>query len=108
MKEIFDLMRGRIKEESATGFITNGAGFRYLPTVTAEKIINEAEAKWKEKEAELRANVIDEFAEAIIVKATEASEKAIFDGKLLGEALSIDCVSDIVLEIASQMKGEKE
>ena len=59
-------------------------------------------------EAELRANVIDEFAEAIMVKATELSEKVVFDGKLVGDALSLDCVSDMVLEIASKMKGEKE
>ena len=107
MKEIFDLMREQIygnndkaKNFSKDTYVVNK---EYV-----DKIINEAEAKWKEKEAELRANVIDEFAEAIIVKATEASEKAIFDGKLLGEALSLDCVSDMVVEIASQMKGEKE
>ena len=59
-------------------------------------------------EAELRSSVIDEFAEAIMVKATELSEKVVFDGKLVGDALSLDCISDMVVEIASQMKGEKE
>lgn len=51
---------------------------------------------------------IDEFAEAIMVKATEESEKVVFDGRLVGDALSLDCVSDMVLEIALDMKGEKE
>ena len=55
-----------------------------------------------------RNKAIDEFAEAIMVKATELSEKVVFDGRLVGDALSLDCVSDMVLEIAEQMKGEKE
>lgn len=61
-----------------------------------------------DEKKELRANVIDEFAEAIMVKATELSEKVVFDGRLVGDALSLDCVSDMVLEIASNLKGEKE
>ena len=56
----------------------------------------------------VRAKAIDEFAEAIMVKATEESEKVVFDGRLVGDALSLDCVSDMVLEIALDMKGEKE
>lgn len=57
---------------------------------------------------ELRASVIDAFSEAIMVKATELSEKVVFDGRLVGDAVSLDCVSDMVVEIAEQMKGEKE
>jgi len=70
----------------------------------------EAIKHWNNRasEAELRENVIEEFAEAIMVKATELSEKVVFDGRLVGDALSLDCVSDMVVEIASNLKGEKE
>lgn len=52
MKQIFDWLREQIKEESANGFGTNGAFFSYLPTVRAEKVINEAEAKWESEVCE--------------------------------------------------------
>lgn len=107
MKEIFDWLREQIygNNDKAKNFSkdTHVVNKKYV-----DNIIAEAEAKWEEKEAELRASVIDEFAEAIMVKATELSEKVVFDGKLVGDALSLDCVSDMVVEIASQMKGEKE
>lgn len=57
---------------------------------------------------ELRASVIDKFMEAFLTKAMEASEKAIFDGGLVCDVLTLDCASDMVLEIALDMKGEKE
>jgi len=106
MKEMFDWLREQMKkaEYNHTYYGTDLA----VNTDKAIDIIDEAEAKWKEDEAELRANVIDEFAEAIMVKATELSEKVVFDGKLVGDALSLDCVSDMVLEIALDMKGENE
>lgn len=73
-----------------------------------QKMVDE---KVKEIELDIQSiynKAIDEFAEAIMVKATELSEKVVFDGRLVGDALSLDCVSDMVLEIALDMKGEKE
>lgn len=109
MKEIFDWLREQMEWNQIIEMHFDGTPPKqYVERERWVDVINEAEAKWKEKEAKLRANVIDEFAEAIIVKATELSEKVVFDGKLFGDALSLDCVSDMVLEIASQMKVEKE
>lgn len=115
MKEIFDWLREQIENKCNYEPIdydycdmacSGEQGF--IVREDALSAINESESKWKEKEAELRASVIEEFAEAIMVKATEESEKVVFDGRLVGDALSLDCVSDMVVEIASQMKGEKE
>lgn len=113
MKEILDWMREQmLKRKSAweeDSVADKVSAEKHIGTWNvALRILEKAEAKWKEKEAEFRASVIDEFAEAIMVKAIELSEKVVFDGRLVGDALSLDCVSDIVVEIASQMKGEKE
>ena len=64
MKEIFDWLREQVygNNDKAKNFSkdTHVVNKEYI-----DNIITEAEAKWKEKEAELRANVIEEFADLL-------------------------------------------
>ena len=94
MKEIFDWLRERcISGDKRIGRSSLSA---FL------EIINEAEAKWQEKEAEIRANVIDEFAERMQRKSDwiETYTRAFgHTGATIRETLK---------EVALQMKGEKE
>lgn len=99
MKQIFDWLREQMEEKSVQGFDGNGnpVNVRFVVSIMAEDIITEAEAKWKEKEAELRASVIDEFAEKCKEKWIDAWDLNLFSAFI-----------EFVDEIASQMKGEKE
>ncbi len=106
MKEIFDWLREQVygNNDKAKNFSkdTHVVNKEYI-----DNIITEAEAKWEATEAEIRAKAIEEFAKAIMAKATEESEKVVFDGRLVGYALSLDCVSDVVAEVTEKMrKGE--
>ena len=49
-------------------------------------------------------DVIDKFVEEITVKSAEASIKAVIDGGLAIDAVSLDYVSDVAMEIAEQLK----
>ena len=51
------------------------------------------------------AEAIDEFAEAISEMASEVSERCTFPGGLTMDVVTLDGISEIVLEIASQLKG---
>ena len=105
MKEIFDWMREQMlirksawEEESVADKVS---AEKHIGTWNvALRILEKAEAKWKEKEAELRANVIDEFKEKAFEMFTDFSMNHDF--------MSLGNCETILYEIASQMKGEKE
>ena len=99
MKEIFDWMREQIKTAL---YKCNVLGYEMaLSNPYLIGIVDEAEAKWKENEAELRANVIDEFAK----KIRDWKKEIYTNERYVGE---LDFLFKHIDEIASQMKGEKE
>ena len=51
---------------------------------------------------------IDDFAELICEKASESSERCVFPGGISMDVITLDYISDMVLEVAEQLKGEKQ
>ena len=56
----------------------------------------------------IRNKAIDEFAEKMCEKTAESSERCIFPGGITSDVISLDYISEIVIEIAEQMKGGAE
>lgn len=110
MKEIFDWLREQINEGREFEHDERNECFNNALDYAIRRV-DEAEAKWKERKAELRANVIDEFAE----KLKMASIRGTFEHKPDKEKpwYKVRSYCKVVGtrkidEIASQMKGEKE
>ena len=50
-------------------------------------------------------NAIDEFAEKVCDRVSEWSERCTFPKGVTCDILTLDCVTDVVFEIAEEMKG---
>ena len=122
MKEIFDWLREQITnvwklKENPYDSYWNRAMYLEIKKENDKKedamrkmqeIINEAEAKWEVTEAELRAKVIDEFAERM--KTICKKHQLGIDRKLLKPTyLNENGIwHSLIDDVVAQMKGEKE
>ena len=112
MEEIFDWLREQMEWNQIIEMHFDGTPPKqYVERERWVDVITEAEAKWKEKEAELRANVIDEFAERLKMASIRGTfehkpdkEKPWYKVRSYCKVVGTRKID----EIASQMKGEKE
>lgn len=74
--------------------------------VMNERLHNQANAI-KRYEQEARSKAIDDFAEAICDKATDECFLVTLPDELRAEVVTLDYISEIAVEIAKQLKGEK-
>lgn len=51
-----------------------------------------------------RNKLIDDFAEKLCNECYEKSEKAVLDGSIMMDIVTLDCVNDLIMEISEQLK----
>ena len=107
MKEIFNLMREQMEKiigevHSPADTVWNNAVKMCIATV------DEVEAKWKEKEAEPRASVIDEFAQKAKTDFIDYDMYLILHSNgIMNPQESVEYYKYMVDCFAREMKGEK-
>lgn len=122
MKEIFDLLREKIKSKKARtdnkckelleseGYSPDYRFFegKSVGLRIATEQLDKAEAKWKEKEAELRASVIDEFAKKAKTDFMDYDMYLILHSNgIMNPQESVEYYKYMVDCFAREMKGEK-
>jgi hypothetical protein len=100
--ELIEAMQG---EDMPNSLKSKLSSLRYKRLLTDEEY-KELIKKLDGHDREIRAKAIDEFAEKVCDRVSEWSERCTFPKGVTCDILTLDCVTDVVFEIAEEMKGD--